>query len=153
MKRKQKQRYKITCNSIEVRIDINWDDADVDAVFSEVEVSRMFPALHRVNGSRTPTSASVDRLHVVLFDEFKGDPYNKNLTSWQRRGISYQSGSGLMMDNSYVNFCIDIDKTPVEKLADVIRELTHVVSGFVSRYVRYYKENTELKSGIGRICV
>lgn len=148
---RKNQRYKVSCGIIQIRIDINWDKADVDAVFSEV--SRMFPSKHQVKGNQTPTSASVGVLLEALFEEFKSDPYNKNTTIWQQRGIETCERNGLMMGNSFVVFEVDLNKTPIETLPQVVEELKKVVSSFVSKYVRYYKEKTKLKSGIGMISV
>lgn len=141
------QRYKVSCGIIKIRIDVDWEEADVDAVFSEV--SRMFPTSHKVKGNQTPTSESVGVLQDALFEEFKSDPYNKNATIWQQKGISYEEGSDLMMGNSFVVFDIDLGKTPIESLPEVVKELKGVVSKFVSKYVRYYKEKVNINSGIG----
>lgn len=143
----KKQRYKVSCDSIQIRIDVNWDEADVDAVFSEV--SRMFPSSHKVKGNQTPTSASVHRFLNELFEEFQSDPYNKNKTFWQQKGIEISKANGLMMGNSSVIFDVDLLKTPIEKLPETINLLKSTVSKFVSKYVRYYKEKTKLHSGIG----
>lgn len=145
------QRYKVSCDTIQIRIDVNWDEADVDAVFSER--SRMIPTKHQVKGNQTPTSASVSVFQNALFEEFKSDPYNKNTTIWQQKGIEYEEGSGLMMGNSFVVFEIDLNKTPIETLPEVVELLKKTVSKFVSKYVRYYKENTKLSSGIGMVSV
>jgi len=141
------QRYKVTCHTVQIRVDVNWDEADVDAVFSEV--SRMIPTSHQVKGNQTPTSESVDVLQNALFKEFISDPYNKNETIWQKKGIEYDGGSDLMMGNSFVLFEIDLNKTPIETLPEVVELLKKTVSKFVSKYVRYYKRNTKLSSGIG----
>lgn len=143
---KKSKNFKTSCGIVDVRIDIDWKDADVDAVYSEV--GRMFPTTHTVK-SKTPTSSSIDILLEALFEEFKGDPYNKNTTEWQRRGIEYKEGNGLMQGNSSVIFEIDLIKTPVNTLPEVIEELKKVVSKFTSKIVKYYKPKTELKSGIG----
>jgi hypothetical protein len=143
------QRYKVSCGSIDIRIDINWDEADVDAVFSEV--SRMIPTSHQVKGNQTPTSESVHKLLHELFEEFKSDPYNKNETIWQQKGIGFKEANGLMMGNSFIVFDVDLEKTPVEKLPETIILLKSTVSKFVSKYVRYYKNETKLNSGIGMI--
>ncbi len=145
------QRYKVSCGIIEIRIDVNWDQANVDAVFSER--SRMFPTKHKVKGNQTPTSASVDVLQNALFEEFKSDPYNKNTTIWQQKGIDYSEGSELMMGNSFVVFEVDLNKTPIQTLPEVVELLKKTVSKFVSKYVRYYKENKKLNSGIGMASV
>lgn len=141
------QRYKISCDTIQIRIDVNWDKADVDAVFSEV--SRMFPVSHKVTGNQTPTSQSVNNLQNELFKEFISDPYDKNKTIWQQKGITYDNGNGLMMGNSFVYFNVDLKKTKVETLPEVIQELKRVVSKFVSKYVKYYKEKTKIGRSMG----
>lgn len=84
-----------------------------------------------------------------MFQEFQSDPYNKNVTSWQKRGISYETGNGLMMGNSFVVFDVDLNKTPIQTLPEVVELLKKTVSKFVSKYVRYHKENKKLSSGIG----
>ncbi len=147
----KKQRYKITCGTITIRIDVNWDEADVDAVFSEV--SRMIPTSHKIQGSKTPTSESVQKLQDVLFEEFKSDPYNKNETIWQKMGIGYANGSGLMMGNSYVCFDVDTNKTPIENLPEVVNQLKKVVSKLVSQNVRYYKDETKIGRSTGFVNV
>lgn len=145
------QRYKVTCDTIQVRIDVNWDEADVDAVFSEV--SRMFPSSHKIQGNQTPTSESVDVLQDALFEEFKSDPYNKNETNWQQKGITYDQGSSLMMGNSFVYFNVDLNKTKAETLPEVVKDLRKVVSKFVSKYVRYYKDETKIGRSTGFVIV
>lgn len=138
--------FETSCGLINIRIDIDWKKADVDVVYSEVK--RMFPTTHTVK-SKTPTSSSVDVLLEKLFEEFKGDPYNKNTTQWQKRGIEYNESNGLMQGNASVVFEIDLRKTPINTLPEVVEELKKVVSKFTSKIVKYYKPKTELKSGIG----
>ncbi len=145
---KKNKFYVVSCQSTQIRIDINWPEADVDAVFSEV--SRMFPSKHTVK-TKTPTSSSIDILLNVLYEEFKGDPYNKNKTQWQKRGIHVQETNGLMMGNSSIIFEIDLLKTPINTLPEVVEELQTVVSNFTNKIVRYYKPKTQLSSGIGFI--
>lgn len=143
----RKQRYKISSGYLTLRIDINWDEADVDMRFSEV--SRMFPTTHQVQNAVTPIGESVDIMMNEMWKHFQSDPYNKNETEWQKRGITIDEHSGLMMGNAFVMFNIDTDKTPLEKLPEVRTELMKVVSRFVSNFVRYYKDKTKRSSGIG----
>ena len=142
-----KKNYKVSCDEIKIRVDIHWPEADVDAVFSEM--SRMFPTSHTVSNSKTPKSDSVDNMLEQLWEEFKSDPYNKNTTQWQKRGIEIGEYTGLMMGNAHVMFTIDLTKTPIESLQDVIMELKSVVSKHTSKGVKYYKQETKLSSGIG----
>ncbi len=138
--------FETSCGLINIRIDIDWKKADVDVVYSEVK--RMFPTTHTVK-SKTPTSSSVDVLLEKLFEEFKGDPYNKNTTQWQKRGIEYKEAEGLMQGNASILFEIDLLKTSVNTLPEVIEELRKVVSKFTSKIVKYYKPKTKVSSGIG----
>lgn len=89
----------------------------------------------------------------ALFQEFQSDPYNKDLTTWQKRGISFDQGEGLMMGNAFVVFDIDINKTPIESVPEVVAELKKTVSKFASKYVRYHNQKTILHSGVGLLHV
>jgi len=143
----RKQRYKISSGYLTLRIDINWDEADVDMRFAEV--GRMIPFKHEVQNNVTPVGESVEKMMDAMWKEFQCDPYNKNETEWQKRGITIDEHSGLMMGNAFIMFNIDTDKTLLENLPAVRAELMKVVSKYVSTFVRYYKDKSVRSSGIG----
>lgn len=134
----RKQRYKTSSSSIILRIDVDWDNSDVDMVFSELQ--RTFRQSH-VCKSITPTSDSVHRFQQELFDASSNG--NKLLPD----GVEVKEFCGLMMGCCSIEFDVNMSTRKFSELESLSKELNKIVSKFVSRYVRYYSKGTKKSSG------
>lgn len=125
--------------TISFRIDIDFPDCDVDAVFSEV--SRNFISEHKVKGKRTPTAGSVDMaLDFIQTANWNGDNY---LPELKEIGVEVKETYGLMMGCCHFWCTVDASKFTMDLPDRVIK----IVKPVFRKLLRYHKPNKELRSG------
>jgi hypothetical protein len=133
------KKHTMNLGTIRFRIDIDFEGADVDAVFAE---HGSMPTRHNVKGSSTPTSESVAIYMDILFRENNSGNYGK---------ASMVESYGLMMNCCHAIFEVDSDEVSFEELPSVIENVKRVMRSHMNR-IGYYRNKTEIRRSIGMLC-
>jgi len=148
---------KISKSLLTFRIDIDFDEADVDVVYQEarsngftgiVPIVLMATHTHAVNGNKTPTAASVDFCLKYLMgctrqiSKYKWEisNYITPLKEFVELGVEVTSTYGLMMGTCHLIFEVDADKYS----NDLVKKVESIVYKVFKKFVKYYKNKTKL---------
>ena len=149
---------KISNTSVTFRIDIDFEDSDVDMVYKEARqngFSGIVPHYlcgvdnHKVQGTKTPSSNSVEfclswlrgyvdreEMEVISQRYFSRQEMNTPLTELEKIGIDVESSYGLMQGTCHL-MCT-VDATLFSK--ELVEKANKIVYGVFKKYVRYYNQ-------------
>ena len=146
---------KVSQTITKFRIDIDFEDSDVDVVYSEARArgySGPVPHIlveetaHKVKGSKTPTSNSVDFCLAIISGNAnsstgEGSRYcHWKMKEFENIGVEVESTCGLLMGTCHIEFETTSDKfTP-----NLVKKVEQIVSNVFKKHVRYHKEGRKL---------
>lgn len=138
---------------IQYRIDIDFEDCDVDMVYKEMRgrrVAGMVPSIlvgpdnHKCNSPKTPTegtvnfclqwlSGFVDREDMCIQERHKWND-EKNKTELEKLGVEVVSTYGLMMGGCHLICEVDASKYSKE----LVNKSIAVIDSIFKKYIRYH---------------
>lgn len=148
---------KISNSLVTFRIDIDFDEADVDAVYQEarlngfagiVPIVLMDTHTHTVNGNKTPTAESVEFCLKYLMGctcqiskhKWEISNYINPLKEFIELGVKVKKTYGLMMGTCHLIF-----EVPAEKYSnDLVKKVELIVFKVFEKFIKYYKNKTKL---------
>lgn len=148
---------KISNSLITFRIDIDFDETDVDAVYQEtrangfngiVPIVLIGTHTHVINGNKTPTYDSVDFCLNYLRGctrqiskcKWEITNYIEPLKEFTDLGVHVTNTYGLMMGTCHLIFEI-----PAEKYNnDLVKKVELIVYKVFKKFIKYYKNKTKL---------
>jgi len=124
---------KASCDKIRVTVRIDFEGADVDAIFGQ---AGLFD--HNVRGAETPNANSVDLCLDQILMHHKRHP---ELDRFGALGAEPSGTNGYMMGCALIDFDID----PDEFTLAIPRELSGIVETFMKKYVSIMADGQELQ--------
>ncbi len=124
---------KASCDKIRITVRIDFEGADVDAVFGQ---AGLFD--HNVKGAETPNANSVNWCLTQILTNHKQYPELDRLSTL---------GAEPMGTNDYMMGCalIDLDIDPDEYTSTIPRELSIILETFMKKYVSFMSDGQELQ--------
>ena len=129
MKKRQSQRYELNTCTLKFEVSIIWNDADVDAVITPHLSACCGEVIHRIkNPTRTPIDSSVESiLHYLMM---RCDEFPKTCKAKESHSLC----------QGFASLTFEYDGK-IEDLAATIEECKRIMSCYLGRYTRYYKED------------